>query len=46
MSQMPRLKVRALIDYLTLKSLSVAEIAAALPNVYGKDALKSSTVSK
>jgi hypothetical protein len=43
---MSRLEQRAVICYLTLKKLSVAEIATELQNVYGTDALKYSTVSK
>jgi hypothetical protein len=43
---MSRLKKRAVIRYLTLKNLSVAEIAAELLSVYGTDELKYSTVSK
>jgi transposase len=43
---MSRLEQRAVIRYLILKNLSVAEIATELQNVYGTDALKYSTVSK
>jgi hypothetical protein len=43
---MSRLEQRPAIRYLTLKNLSVAEIAIELQNVYGTDALKYSTVSK
>jgi hypothetical protein len=43
---MSRLKQRAVIRYLKLKKLSVAEIATELQSVYGTDALKYSTVSK
>jgi transposase len=43
---MSRLEQRAVIRYLTLKNLSVAEIASELQSVYGTDALKYSTVSK
>jgi transposase len=46
MNQMLRLEQRAVIHYLTLKNLSVAEIAIELQSVYGTDALKYSTVSK
>jgi hypothetical protein len=46
MNQMPRLEQRAVIRYLTLKNLSVAEIAIELQSVSGTDALKDSTVSK
>jgi hypothetical protein len=43
---MSRLKQRAVIRYLTFKNLSVAKIATEHQDVYGRDALKSSTVSK
>jgi transposase len=43
---MSRLEHRAVIRYLTLKDLSVAEIGTELQNVYSTDALKYSTVSK
>jgi hypothetical protein len=43
---MLRLEQRAVIHYLTLKNLSVAEIATGLQSVYGTNALKYSTVSK
>jgi hypothetical protein len=43
---MSRVEQRAVIRYLTLKSLSVAEIATELQSVYGADALKYLTVSK
>jgi hypothetical protein len=43
---MSRLEQRAVIRYLTLKNLTVAEIATELQGVYGRDALKYSTVSK
>jgi hypothetical protein len=43
---MSTLKQRAVIRYLTLKNLSVAEIATELQSVDGTDALKYSTVSK
>jgi IS30 family transposase len=43
---MLRVEQRAMIRYLTLKNLSVAEIATELQRVYGTDALKYSTVSK
>jgi hypothetical protein len=43
---MSRRKQRAVIRYLTLKNLSVAEITTELQSVYGTDALKYSTVSK
>jgi transposase len=46
MNQMSRLKQRAVIRYLTLKNLSVAEIASELQSVSGTDTLKYSTVSK
>jgi transposase len=37
---------RAVICYLTLKNFTIAEIATELQGVYGRDALKCSTVSK
>jgi transposase len=40
------LERRAVICYLTLKNLSVAEIATDFQSVYGTDALKYSMVSK
>jgi hypothetical protein len=43
---MSRLEQRAVIRYLTLKNLPVADIATELQAVYGMDALKYSTVSK
>jgi transposase len=43
---MLRLEQRAMIRYLILKSLSVAEIATEFQSVYDTDALKYSTVSK
>jgi transposase len=43
---MSRLEQRAVIRYLTLKNLTVTEIATELQGVYGRDALKYSTVSK
>jgi hypothetical protein len=43
---MSRLEQRVVIRHLTLKSLSIAENATELQSVYGKDALKYSTVSK
>jgi transposase len=43
---MSRLEQRAAIPYLTLKNLSVSEIATKLQSVYGTDALKYSIVSK
>jgi hypothetical protein len=43
---MSRLEQRAVIRYLTLKNLSVAEIATELQTVYGTDVLKYLTVSK
>jgi hypothetical protein len=42
---MSRLEQHALIRYLTLQNLSVAEIATELQSVYGTGALKYSTVS-
>jgi transposase len=41
-----RLEQRAVIRYLTLKNLSITEIATDLQRVYSRDALKYSTVSK
>jgi hypothetical protein len=43
---MSRLEEGAVIRYLTLKNISVAEIATELQSVHGRDALKCSTVSK
>jgi transposase len=43
---MSRLERRAVIRYLTLKNLIVVEITTELQIMYGKDALKYSTVSK
>jgi transposase len=46
MNQMSRLEQRAVAHCLTLKNLSVAEIATELQSGYGTDALKYSTISK
>jgi hypothetical protein len=43
---MSRLGQRAVMRYLNMKNLSVAEIAIELQSAYGTDALKYSTVSK
>jgi transposase len=43
---MPRLELRAVIRYLTLRNLSIAKIATELQRLYGTDPLKGSTVSK
>jgi transposase len=43
---MSRLEQRAVICYLTVKTLSIGEIANKLQSVYGMAALKHSTVSK
>jgi transposase len=43
---MSRLEQRPVIHYLTLKNLSVPEIATEIQSVYGTDALKYSTFSK
>jgi hypothetical protein len=43
---MSRLEQRAVICYLSLKNLSLAEIATELQSVYGTDALKYSKISK
>jgi transposase len=43
---MLRLEQRAVTLSLTLKNLSVAEMATELQSMYGTDTLKSSTVSK
>jgi hypothetical protein len=43
---MSRLDKSAVIHYLTLKNISVAELTTELQSVYGTDALKDSTVSK
>jgi transposase len=43
---MSSLEQRAVIRYLTLKNLSIAEIATEFQSVYSTDALKYSTVSK
>jgi transposase len=45
-NEMSRLEQRAVICYLTLQNLIVAEITTALQNVYGKDAPEYTTVSK
>jgi ribosomal protein L22 len=46
MNQISRLEQRAVIRYVALKNLNVAEIATELQNMYGTDALKYLTVSK
>jgi hypothetical protein len=43
---MSRVEQRAMVCYLILKNLSMAEIATGLQTVYGTDALKYSTISK
>jgi hypothetical protein len=43
---MSRLEQRPVILYLSLKNLSVAELATELQNLYGTAALNYSTVSK